>query len=969
MRNKFNTYICEKKTMNLNSFENRHIGANENDIKKMLNSIGLDSVDELIHQTIPNSILKNSPLKIEDAISENDYLNKIKEIADLNKNFDNYIGQGYYGTLTPSVIKRNILCNPGWYTAYTPYQAEIAQGRLEALLNFQTCVTELTGMEIANASLLDESTAAAESMLMFFHMRSRSQVKSNVNKFFVSNDLFLQTIDVITARAEPLGIEIVFGDANSIELSNEFFGAIVQYPNAYGEIYDYSEFTSSAKDLDIQVSVIADLMSLVLLESPGSWGADVVVGSTQRFGVPMSYGGPHAAFFACKDSHKRYIPGRIIGVSLDVHGNPALRMALQTREQHIKRGKATSNICTAQALLAVMASMYVVYHGPKGLKNIAETIRQKTSSLKEALIGLGYEMNNSNHFDTISFKEDLTSLKLHLEKNEINVGYYKDFVTISVDETSSWDSLTRLANILAEFKNSDSIVKLEKEIDNPLFLPKNNSILEQNVFNSYHSETEMMRYIKKLENKDLSLVHGMISLGSCTMKLNAATEMEPITWPEFANLHPFSPVNQTQGFQQIFKELAEDLSEITGFDQVSLQPNSGAQGEYSGLMVIRAYHISNNEGHRNICLIPTSAHGTNPASAVMAGMKVVLIKCDELGNIDIEALREKALNHAENLSALMVTYPSTHGVCEKDIIEITTIIHEFGGQVYMDGANMNAQVGLTSPGLIGADVCHLNLHKTFAIPHGGGGPGMGPIGVAKHLSPFLPGNPIIKTGGNRGIKAINGAPWGSALILIISYGYIKLLGAKGLKKSTEIAILNANYLQSKLKDHFDVLYCGPSGKVAHEMILDCRSFKKDSAVEVEDIAKRLMDYGFHAPTVSFPVAGTLMVEPTESESLKELDRFADAMIGIRNEIREIAEESYDEVDNVLKNAPHTAFQAIDENWNHKYSRRKAVYPNLNQINNKFWPPVGRVDNAYGDRNLICSCLPLEEYEKQSALPE
>ncbi|MBL6595115.1 MAG: aminomethyl-transferring glycine dehydrogenase [Flavobacteriales bacterium] len=951
--------------MDINSFENRHIGANQDDIKKMLNTIGLGSVDELIHQTIPNSILKNSPLKIEDAITENDYLKKLKEIADLNKNFDNYIGQGYYGTLTPSVIKRNILCNPGWYTAYTPYQAEIAQGRLEALLNFQTCVTELTGMEIANASLLDESTAAAESMLMFFHMRSRSQVKSNVNKFFVSNDLYLQTVDVITARAEPLGIEIIFGDANTIELSNEFFGAIVQYPNAYGEIYDYSEFTSSARNLDIQVSVIADIMSLVLLKSPGSWGADVVVGSTQRFGVPMSYGGPHAAFFACKDSHKRYIPGRIIGVSLDVHGNPALRMALQTREQHIKRGKATSNICTAQALLAVMASMYVVYHGPKGLKNIAETIRQKTSSLKQALISLGYEINNSNHFDTISFKEDLSSLKLHLEKNEINVGYYKDVVTISVDETSSWDSLTRLANILAEFKNSNSIVKLEKEIDNPLFLPKNNSILEQNVFNSYHSETEMMRYIKKLENKDLSLVHGMISLGSCTMKLNAATEMEPITWPEFANLHPFSPVNQTQGFQQIFKELAQDLSEITGFDQVSLQPNSGAQGEYSGLMVIRAFHISNNEGHRNICLIPTSAHGTNPASAVMAGMEVVLIKCDELGNIDIEDLKEKASHYADNLSALMVTYPSTHGVFEKDIIEITTIIHEFGGQVYMDGANMNAQVGLTSPGLIGADVCHLNLHKTFAIPHGGGGPGMGPIGVAKHLSPFLPGNPIIKTGGSSGIKAINGAPWGSALILIISYGYIKLLGAKGLKKSTEIAILNANYLQSKLKDHFDVLYCGPSGKVAHEMILDCRSFKKDSGIEVEDIAKRLMDYGFHAPTVSFPVAGTLMVEPTESESLKELDRFAEAMIGIRNEIREIANESYDQVDNVLKNAPHTAFQAIDENWNHKYSRRKAVYPNLNQINNKFWPPVGRVDNAYGDRNLICSCLPLEEYEKQN----
>ena len=955
--------------MDINSFENRHIGANQNDIKKMLNTIGLGSIDELIHQTIPNSILKNSPLKIRDAITENDYLNKLKEIADLNKRFDNYIGQGYYGTLTPSVIKRNILCNPGWYTAYTPYQAEIAQGRLEALLNFQTCVTELTGMEIANASLLDESTAAAESMLMFFHMRSRSQVKSNVNKFFVSNDLYLQTVDVITARAEPLGIEIIFGDASSIELSDEFFGAIVQYPNAYGEIYDYSEFTSSAKNLDIQVSVIADIMSLVLLKSPGSWGADVVVGSTQRFGVPMSYGGPHAAFFACKESHKRYIPGRIIGVSLDVHGNPALRMALQTREQHIKRGKATSNICTAQALLAVMASMYVVYHGPKGLKNIAETIRQKTSSLKQALIDLGYEIINSNHFDTISFKEDITKIKLHLEKNEINLGYYKDAVTISIDETSSWASLTKLANILGEFKNSNSIVKLEKELANPIFLPKINPILEQNVFNSYHSETEMMRYIKKLENKDLSLVHGMISLGSCTMKLNAATEMEPITWPEFANLHPFCPVNQTLGFQQIFKELEEDLSEITGFDQVSLQPNSGAQGEYSGLMVIRAYHISNNEGHRNICLIPTSAHGTNPASAVMAGMEVVLVKCDELGNIDIEDLREKASHHADNLSALMVTYPSTHGVFEKDIIEITTIIHEFGGQVYMDGANMNAQVGLTSPGLIGADVCHLNLHKTFAIPHGGGGPGMGPIGVAKHLSPFLPGNPIIKTGGSSGIKAINGAPWGSALILIISYGYIKLLGAKGLKKSTEIAILNANYLQSKLKDHYDVLYCGPSGKVAHEMILDCRSFKKESGVEVEDIAKRLMDYGFHAPTVSFPVAGTLMVEPTESESLKELDRFAEAMIGIRNEIREIANESYDQVDNVLKNAPHTAFQALDENWNHKYSRRKAVYPNLNQINNKFWPPVGRVDNAYGDRNLICSCLPLEEYEKQNEVIE
>jgi glycine dehydrogenase len=953
------------KFMNPNSFENRHIGVNNEDVETMLTCIGLDSIDQLIKQTIPNSILKKEELNIKSAINENEYLSSLKKTAQLNKNYDNFIGQGYYGTFTPSVIKRNILCNPGWYTAYTPYQAEIAQGRLEALLNFQTFVTELSGMELANASLLDESTAAAESMLMFFHMRSRSQIKSNVNKFFVSDDIFLQTMEVITARAEPLGIELVFGDPKSIDLNNEFFGAIVQYPNAYGDIYDYGDFTNSAKEFDIQVSVIADIMSLVLLKSPGSWGADVVVGSTQRFGVPMSYGGPHAAFFACRESHKRFIPGRIIGVSLDSHGNPALRMALQTREQHIKRGKATSNICTAQALLAVMASMYVVYHGPKGLKVIANTIKQKTTSLKNALVNHGYEIINSNHFDTLSFKADLNALKIHLEKNEINIGYYKNVATISVDETTSWEKLNLLNQILGDFKNSKSKSELEKNVKSSTYLENKSLVLQQNVFNSYHSETEMMRYIKKLENKDLSLVHGMISLGSCTMKLNAATEMEPITWPEFANLHPFSPVDQTEGYQQIFKELAEDLSEITGFDQVSLQPNSGAQGEYSGLMVIRAFHISNDEGHRNICLIPTSAHGTNPASAVMAGMEVVLVKCDDLGNIDIEDLKTKASLHGNNLAALMVTYPSTHGVFEKDIKEITSIIHDFGGQVYMDGANMNAQVGLTSPGLIGADVCHLNLHKTFAIPHGGGGPGMGPIGVAKHLSKFLPGNPIIKTGGENGIKAINGAPWGSALILIISYGYIKLLGAKGLKKSTEIAILNANYLQAKLKDHYNVLYSGPSGKVAHEMILDCRSFKKDSSVEVEDIAKRLMDYGFHAPTVSFPVAGTLMVEPTESESLKELDRFAEAMIKIRNEIQEIEDNIYTFDDNVLKNAPHTAYQAISDKWEHSYSRTKAVYPNLNQINNKFWPAVGRIDNAYGDRNLICSCLPLEEYEKEN----
>ena len=948
-----------------NSFESRHIGVNDTDIAQMLKAIGVGSVDELIQQTIPSSILKKEDLKIDNAVTEEDYLSNLKKIASKNSNFDNYIGQGYYGTITPSVIKRNILCNPGWYTAYTPYQAEIAQGRLEALLNFQTFIIDLTGMELANASLLDESTAAAESMLMFYHMRSRAQIKDNVNKFFVSEHIFLQTKDVITARAEPLGIEIVYGDPATIKLCEDYFGAILQYPDAYGEIHDYSDFTLKAKSFDIQTSVIADVMSLVLHKSPGSWGADVVVGSTQRLGVPMGYGGPHAAFFACKESHKRYIPGRIIGVSMDVHGNPALRMALQTREQHIKRGKATSNICTAQALLAVMASMYVVYHGPKGLKSIAETIQSKTTSIKQALIGQGFEVINENHFDTISFKEDIGLLKNHLVKNKINIGYINNIASISIDETTTWDQLNLLANTLLKFKNPTASVVLKKNIPIKHFLKRNDEILKQSVFNSFHSETEIMRYIKKLENKDLSLVHAMISLGSCTMKLNAATEMEPITWPEFANLHPFLPTNQTQGYQQIFDELANDLCEITGFDRVSLQPNSGAQGEYSGLMVIRAYHISNGQGHRKICLIPTSAHGTNPASAVMAGMEVVLIKCDELGNIDLIDLKEKAQLHSENLAALMVTYPSTHGVFEENIKEITAVIHTFGGQVYMDGANMNAQVGLTSPGLIGADVCHLNLHKTFAIPHGGGGPGMGPIGVAKHLSAFLPGNPIIKTGGDKGIKAINGAPWGSALILIISYGYIKLLGSKGLKKSTEMAILNANYLKSKLIDHYDVLYCGPTGKVAHEMILDCRSFKKEASIEVEDIAKRLMDYGFHAPTVSFPVAGTLMIEPTESESLKELNRFADAMISIRKEIKEINQEIYDIKDNVLKNAPHTAFEAINDNWKHNYTRKKAVYPNIKQINSKFWPPIGRVDNAYGDRNLICSCLPLEEYEKET----
>ena len=945
-----------------NSFVNRHIGIRNDEVSTMLSKIGNKTIDELVRQTIPHSILKSDELNVDEAINENDYLKHLQELANKNTLNDNYIGQGYYGTIIPNVIKRNILCNPGWYTAYTPYQAEIAQGRLEALLNFQTMITELTGMELANASLLDESTAAAEAMLMFFHMRSRDQVKRNVKKFFLSEKVFDQNKEVIIARAEPLNIEVVIADPESIRFNDEFFGAIVQYPDAYGEIHDYSSFVDKAKLFQIPVAAIADIMSLVLLKSPASWGADVVVGSTQRFGVPMGYGGPHAAYFACGEEHKRFIPGRIIGVSLDSNGNPALRMALQTREQHIKRGRATSNICTAQALLAVMAGMYAVYHGPEGLKEIAIEIAIKTNSLRNGLEKMGLNVLNSNQFDTITVQTNNENWENLMSDNGINLFYRKDSFSISIDETTTWSDIDKLIAVFNQKLKTD--VRIERINYASSHLHRKDSFLNQKVFNNYHSETEMMRYVKKLENKDLSLVHAMISLGSCTMKLNAASEMEPITWPSFCNLHPFAPVEQTQGYQEIFDTLIKDLSDITGFDSVSLQPNSGAQGEYSGLMVIRAFHKDNNEGHRNICLIPNSAHGTNPASAVMAGMEVVLVKCDEKGNVDLEDLKNKAELHSSNLAALMVTYPSTHGVFEEEIKTITNIIHENGGQVYMDGANMNAQVGLTSPGLIGADVCHLNLHKTFAIPHGGGGPGMGPIGVAKHLTPFLPGNPIIKTGGIKAIKSINGAPWGSALILLISYGYIKMLGATGLKRSTEIAILNANYLKSKLENHYDVLYMNESNRVAHEMILDCRNFKKTSGIEVEDIAKRLIDYGFHAPTVSFPVAGTLMIEPTESESITELDRFADAMISIREEIRAIESGEMDKIDNALKNAPHTCAVLAEENWEHPYSRKEAVFPTIYQYQTKFWPPVGRVDNAYGDRNLICSCLPLEEYENE-----
>jgi glycine dehydrogenase len=927
----------------------------------MLATIGVSSIDELVNKTVPAHIRLEKELDLPVALSEADYLTELADKGQKNKLFRSYIGQGYYGTLTPSVILRNVLENPGWYTAYTPYQAEISQGRLEALLNFQTMVADLTGMELANASLLDEGTAAAEAMFMFYHARSRAQVKAGVNKFFVDEHCFAQTIDILQTRAEPVGIELVFGDYQSFEGSEEFFGALVQYPDARGEVNDYEAFTTNCHDKGIFVAAAADIMSLVLLKSPGSWGADCVVGTTQRFGVPMGYGGPHAAYFATKESFKRQIPGRIIGVSVDSNDNQALRMALQTREQHIKRGNATSNICTAQALLAVMASMYAVYHGPNGLKAIASEIHSKTATLANALEELGYELVNEKYFDTITIEtSEFEKIKSLAEEHGINFAYYEGAVGISLDETVSEGDLMDIINVFAIANGGEyeSVKAVEGVLTNEL---RTDEVLTNEVFHSYHSETEMMRYLKKLENRDISLTHSMIALGSCTMKLNAASELIPITWPEFANLHPFIPLNQAEGYTEIIDELDQYLSEITGFAKVSFQPNSGAQGEYAGLMVIRAYHQSRGEAHRNICLIPSSAHGTNPASAVMAGMKVVVVKCDEQGNIDIDDLRAKAEEHKDNLSALMVTYPSTHGVYEDGIIDITTIVHDNGGQVYMDGANMNAQVGLTNPGNIGADVCHLNLHKTFAIPHGGGGPGVGPIGVAAHLAPFLPGNPIVETGGEHAIKAVSSAPFGSSLILLISYGYIKMLGKDGVKESTEMAILNANYIKERLSAKYDILYTGKNDTVAHEMIVDCRNFKKEAGIEVEDIAKRLIDYGFHAPTVSFPVAGTLMIEPTESESKAELDRFCDAMLEIYNEIERVKEGIYDAEDNPLKRAPHTAEVVISDSWDRKYSRETAVYPLPYLRENKFWVSVGRVNNAHGDRNLICTCPSVESY--------
>jgi glycine dehydrogenase len=953
--------------MNPREFESRHIGPNKEETEAMLQSIGAASIDELIDRTVPESIRLRKPLNIAAAMSEAEYLEHIRQIADKNKLYKTYIGLGYYGTYTPSVILRNIFENPGWYTAYTPYQAEIAQGRLEALLNFQTMIMDLTGMELANASLLDEATAAAEAMHMFYAMRSKDMVKSGANKLFVSDTCFPQTIDLLKTRSAPLGIELIVGDYRKAPFDGTVFGAVVQYPDINGAVEDYSEFCAAAHQAGAFVCVCADIMSLVLLKSPGSWGADCVVGSSQRFGVPMGFGGPHAAFFATREDFKRYIPGRIIGVSIDSQGNRALRMALQTREQHIKRDKATSNICTAQALLAIMASMYAVYHGPKGLQSIATLIHSKTRAIAQAAAEMGYARVNESFFDTITLtmpagKSAIALLNLALQK-EINLRLSgNDAVAISVDETTTPADMLQLTDVLAQFAECESpVLQLEHHALPDSDLCRNDSILQQEVFNRYHSETEMMRYIKSLENRDLALNHSMISLGSCTMKLNAASEMIPLSMPGFAQLHPFVPADQAEGYHQIFRSLSNDLCEATGFAALSLQPNSGAQGEYAGLMTIRAYHIHRNEGHRNVALIPSSAHGTNPASAVMAGMEVIVVACDENGNVDIADLKTKAEAHKDTLSCLMVTYPSTHGVFEEGIIEITGIIHENGGLVYMDGANMNAQVGLTNPGRIGADVCHLNLHKTFAIPHGGGGPGMGPIGVNEKLAPFLPGHTLVTTGGDKAISAVSATPFGSALILLVSYAYIKMLGSEGLTNATKYAILNANYMRSKLERHYPVLYKGAHGCVAHEMILDCREFKRTAKVEVADIAKRLMDYGYHAPTVSFPVPGTIMVEPTESESKAELDRFCEAMMNIRNEIAEIESGISEADNNVVVNAPHTAQMVISDAWNKPYPREKAAFPLSWVRDNKFWPSVGKVDNAYGDRNLVCSCAPIEAY--------
>lgn len=949
------------------TFDSRHLGPSSQEVPEMLQHIGVDSLDSLINQTIPHQIRLNQPLEPWEAMGEHEYLKELRTIAAKNQVFTSYIGQGYYNCITPSVILRNIFENPGWYTQYTPYQAEISQGRLEALLNFQTMVSDLTGLPIANASLLDEATAAAEAMTMTYGQKRKKDRKSQANVLLIADTCFPQTIEVVKTRAEAVGIEVRVRAISEFEITEEIFAAIVQYPDATGDIY---EFQALADQLHAQKSylvVAADLMSLTMLEAPGVWGADVVVGTAQRFGVPMGFGGPHAAYFSTKDEFLRLIPGRIIGVSIDTLGNPAMRMTLQTREQHIRRDKATSNICTAQALLAIMAGMYAVYHGPNRLRAIATRIHRLTASLSHGLKQMGFTVQNGSFFDTITIVlSDEAQLNLLQEKalaQSVNLRYDEgNKVGISLDETSGQDSVQALLDIFAEVKGESAPSFVEAEHDHiPNALARQTEFLTHPVFHQHHSETAMMRYIKSLENKDLSLTTAMIPLGSCTMKLNAATELIPVSWPEFAHIHPFAPSPQTQGYQQMIDELGDMLCTITGFAGVSFQPNSGAQGEYAGLMVIRALHHSLGNQHRDIALIPSSAHGTNPASAVMAGMKVVVVKCDDMGNIDMQDLREKAEKHQENLSCLMITYPSTHGVFEETVKEVCEIIHQHGGQVYMDGANMNAQVGLTSPGEIGADVCHLNLHKTFSIPHGGGGPGMGPICVTEHLVPFLPGHSLVETGGNQAITAVSATPYGSASILLISYAYVKLLGSEGSKAATEYAILAANYLKSRLEDHFDVLYQGANGRVAHEFILDLRKFKMQLGLEVDDITKRLIDYGFHAPTVSWPVPGTIMIEPTESEPKAELDRFVEAMISIREEIRQIEQGEADAEDNVLKNAPHTVAEVTADDWTHAYSRQQAAFPVAGLYANKFWPSVKRVNNTYGDRNVVCTCPPLEAY--------
>ncbi len=946
-------------------FIQRHIGPQPADIDRMLAVLGVNSLDELIDRTVPAAIRSDRPLAIETIKSEYNVLNKLKQIASKNQVFRSFIGMGYANCITPTVIQRNILENPGWYTQYTPYQPEISQGRLEALLNYQTAIMELTGMAIANASLLDEGTAAAEAMSMSYGLQ-----KTKFNTFWVSEACHPQTIDVIKTRAIPLGIDIIVGDHRTIDFDRSLFGMLLQYPASDGAIYDYQETIDLAHQAGVIVTVAADLLSLTLLKPPGEFGADIVVGNTQRFGVPLGYGGPHAAYFATKDAYKRQIPGRLVGVSKDKRGKTALRLALQTREQHIRRDKATSNICTAQVLLAIMAGMYAVYHGPKGLQAIATRIHHLTGTLATGLTKLGYTLGDAPYFDTLRVGVTGKAAAIleravaqHINLRPIDT----ETIGISIDETTTAADVMDLWRIFAgdrsvdftfsEIDTSDSSIQTSA-------LARTSDYLTHPVFNLYHSETELLRYITRLQSKDLSLAQAMIPLGSCTMKLNATTEMVPVTWSEFGQIHPFAPVEQAQGYQVLFDDLERWLAEITGFDAISLQPNAGSQGEYAGLLVIREYHQQRGDVDRNICLIPQSAHGTNPASAVMAGMQVVPIACDNEGNIDIADLRLKAAKHADKLAALMVTYPSTHGVFEEGIVEICAIVHEHGGQVYMDGANLNAQVGLCRPGDFGADVCHLNLHKTFCIPHGGGGPGMGPIGVMAHLAPYLPTHKVIPMGGKQGIGAVSAAPWSSASILPISWVYIALMGGAGLKLATEVAILNANYIAKRLENHYSVLYKGTNGFVAHECILDLREFKKTADIEVDDIAKRLIDYGFHPPTVSWPVAGTVMVEPTESESLAELDRFCDAMIAIREEIREIEIGNTDKENNALKNAPHTTADLVDANWDRPYSRETAVFPVSGLQDYKFWPAVGRIDQAYGDRNLVCSCLPMDAYSQE-----